>query len=215
MLKSIRRKCLVVVGALTLSIGLVGCGGQGGGLNPEIAGVKGPNVELLDGRFLLSMAFANLNVSAGITIPIPKYPNSSLSIGPDFETDGMLVVLTVAVEDFVNIGDRGLDPQKLPGGRPLPGVASGQLPAIALRVPEILNSVLYVGPKVIGFFVPFKGLDLAGQVLSFRFHDKAGVRVGNISLVGQDQQKQNGGILVLINIDQRISTAMKMQLAGL
>ena len=200
---------------LFLSVGLVGCGGAGGGLNPEIAGVKGPNVELIDGRFLLSMAFANINVAGGITIPIPKYPNSSLSIGPDFETDGMLVVLTVAVEDFVNIGDRGLDPQKLPGGRPLPGVGAGQLPAIALRIPEILNSVLYVGPKVLGFFVPFKKLDLAGQILSFRFHDKAGVRVGNISLVGQDANKENGGILVLINIDKRIQTAINMQMAGL
>lgn len=209
------KNILTVSFALILSIGLVGCGGQGGGLNPEIAGVKGPNVELIDGRFLLSMSFANINLSGGTTIPIPKYPNSSLSIGPDFETDGMLVVLTVAVEDFVNVGVQGLDPQKLPGGRPLPGVSSGQLPAIALRVPQLLNSVLYVGPKVLGFFVPFKRLNLQGQILTFRFHDKAGIRVGNISLVGHDQNQENGGILVLINIDQRIQTAINMQLAGL
>lgn len=206
------RNALLVI---ALSLGLVGCGGgQNGGLNPEIAGVKGPNVELVDGRFILSMAFTNIPITGGITIPIPKYRNSSLSLGPDFETDGMLIVLTVAVEDFVDVGDRGLDPQKLPGGRALPGVAAGQLPAIALRVPELLNSVLYVGPKVIGFFVPFKRLDLAGQILTFRFHDKAGVRVGNISLVGQDPNKENGGILVLINIDQRIQTAMQMMLAS-
>lgn len=208
------RRILGIAVACIVSTGLVGCGGQTGGINPEIAGVKGPNVELVDGRFLLSMAFTNLSADAGITIPIPNYPNSSLSIGPDFETDGMLVVLTVSVADFVNIGDRGASPQKLPGGRPLPGVSAGQLPAIALRVPELLNSTLYVGPKVLGFFVPFKQLDLAGQILTFRFHDKSGVRVGNISLVGQDENRQNAGILVLINIDTRIQTAMKMSLAA-
>lgn len=210
----LRQRITGLAVALLLSFGLVGCGGATGGVNPEIAGVKGPTVELVDGRFLLSMAFTGLAVDAGVTIPIPNYPNSSLSLGPDFETDGMLVVLTVSVADFVNIGDRGADPQKLPGGRPLPGVAAGQLPAIALRVPELMNSVLYVGPKVLGFFVPFKKLDLAGQILTFRFHDKAGVRVGNISVVGQDENKQNGGLLVLINIDTRIQTAMKMSLAA-
>lgn len=212
----LRFKSLITASlALAFSVGLVGCGGQGGGQNPTIAGISGPTVELIDGRFLLTMSFSNVNVNAGVTIPIPKYPNSSLSIGPDFATDGMLLVLTVSVEDFVNVGANGLDPQKLPGGRPLPTVSSGQLPAIALQVPQILNSIFYVGPQVLGFFVPFNRLNLAGTILSYRFYDKSGVAVGSISLVGQDANKQNAGLLVLINIDKRIQTAMNMQLASL
>ena len=212
----LKTKKLTILCVLTLfSTGLVGCGGSGTGLNPEIAGVAGPDVEMVDGKFILSMAFENINFDGGLTVPVPKYPNSSLSVGPDFESDGMLIVFTVAIEDFVNINDRYMDPQTLPGGRPLPGVASGALPALALKIPEVLNSVFYVGPKVMGFFVPFNKLDLKGGILTFRFHDKDGVRVGNISLVGEDQVGTNAGLLVLINIDNRIQTSINSHMASL
>lgn len=210
-----KNKLWIAALATIFSFSLVGCGGAGGGLNPEIAGVDGPNVEMIDGRFIMSMTFENISFDGGLTLPIPKYPNSSLAIGPDFESDGMLIVFTVAIEDFVNINDRFMDPQTLPGGRPLPGVAAGQLPALALKVPEVLDSVFYVGPKVLGLFVPFKRLDLKGGILTFRFHDTDGVRVGNISLVGQDQNKDNAGLLMLVNVDSRIQGAINTHMAAL
>jgi hypothetical protein len=215
MLKHHYRKLVTLTLAFVFSVTLVGCGGSGSGTNPNIAGVTGPTVELVDGRFILSMGFSNVALNGGVTLPIPKYPNSSLSIGPDFASNGMLIVLTIAVQDFVNVNANGLNPQTLPGGRPLPGVAQGALPAIALQVPQLLNSVFYVGPQVLGFFVPFKGLNLAGAILTYRFFDKTGVQVGNISVVGQDQNKQNGGILVLVNIDSRIQTAINAAMAAL
>lgn len=209
------KKIGTAISVFVLGFGLVGCGGKGGGLNPEIAGIDGPNVELIDGRFILSMTFEDISFDGGVTLPVPNYPNSSLSVGPDFESDGMLLVFTVAIEDFVDVNGRYMDPQKLPGGRPLPGVSSGRLPAAAMRIPQVLNSVFYVGPKVLGFFVPVKQLDLQGGILTFRFHDKDGVRVGNISLVGQDQNGKNAGLLVLINIDTRIQTSINNHMASL
>ncbi|MCO5142472.1 MAG: hypothetical protein M9962_05210 [Oligoflexia bacterium] len=187
---------LAVVMAVTLSA----CGGKGG-VNPSIDGVEGPNVELVNGRLVLSMVFKNVSIDGGATIPIPKYPNSSVQVGPDFQSAGTLLVLTVSVTDF--LGDKGaaFDPQTLPGGRPLPSVASGVMPAIAIQVPQLFNTVFYVGPEVIGFFVPFKLLDLQGAILTFRFHNTANEPIGILALVGSDTKGKNAGILAMMRAD--------------
>jgi hypothetical protein len=196
-LKKIGMACM----AGLLAVSLSGCGGAGRGVNPEISGIEGPNVELVGGRLILSMVFRNVSVDGGATIPIPKYPNSSVQVGPDFQSAGTLLVLTVSAGDF--LGDRGklFDPQTLPGGRPIPSVARGVLPAIALQIPQLFNSVLYVGPEVIGFFVPFSKLDLAGSVITFRFHNKEGNPVGILGLVGSDANGKNAGILAMMRAD--------------
>lgn len=196
-LKQMKAAGVAVLMAITLSA----CGSKGGGVNPSIDGITGPDVELVNGRLVLSMVFNNIQLDGGATIPIPKYPNSSVQVGPDFQSAGTLLVLTVAVTDF--LGDKGtfFDPQTLPGGRPLPSVASGVMPAIAIQVPQLFNSVFYVGPEVLGFFVPFNKLDLAGSILSFRFHNKAGEPVGILSLVGSDAAGKNAGILALMRAD--------------
>lgn len=187
--------------AVAMAITVTACGGKGSGLNPQIEGVVGPDVELVNGRLVLSMVFNNVAIDGGATIPIPKYPNSSLQVGPDFQSNGTLLVLTISVTDF--IGDKGqsMNPQTLPGGRPIPSVASGVMPALALRIPQLFNSVLYVGPEVIGFFVPFKKLDLAGSIVSFRFYNKNQEPVGILSLVGSDAQGENAGILAMMRAD--------------
>lgn len=196
-LKNMKAMGLAVIAAITLSA----CGGTGAGVNPSIDGVVGPDVELVNGRLVLSMVFKNLQIDGGATIPIPKYPNSSVQVGPDFQSAGTLLVLTVSVTDF--LGDKGtfFNPQTLPGGRPVPSVASGSLPAVAIQVPQLFNSVFYVGPQVLGFFVPFNKLDLAGSILTFRFHNKAGEAVGILGLVGSDSTGKNAGILAMIRAD--------------
>ena len=196
-LKNMKAMGLAVVAAITLSA----CGGTGAGVNPSIDGIVGPDVELVNGRLVLSMVFKNLQIDGGATIPIPKYPNSSVQVGPDFQSAGTLLVLTVSVTDF--LGDKGtfFNPQTLPGGRPVPSVASGSLPAVAIQVPQLFNSVFYVGPQVLGFFVPFNKLDLAGSILTFRFHNKAGEAVGILGLVGSDSTGKNAGILAMIRAD--------------
>ncbi len=196
-LKKMKSAGVAVLMAITLSA----CGGKGTGVNPKIDGITGPDVELVNGRVVLSMVFNNLSVDGGATIPIPKYPNSSVQIGPDFQSAGTLLVLTISVTDF--LGDRGaiFDPQTLPGGRPLPSVAAGKLPAVAVQVPQLFNTVFYVGPEVLGFFVPFNKLDLAGTILTFRFHNKAGEPVGILGLVGSDAQGKNAGVLAMMRAD--------------
>lgn len=195
MMKKLKGLFILAVTAAFLS----SCGGSG--TNPTIDGVVGPNVNLLNGVVTVSMVFENIIIDGGATIPIPKYPNSFFQIGPDFQSGGTLLSLSVNAEDFLGNQGAGLDPQTLPGGRPLPGVAAGSLPAIAVAIPQLKNSVLYFGPAVMGLFVPFDGLDLAGSIVTFRFHNKEGAPVGNISLVGSDASGDNAGILMLMDPD--------------
>lgn len=196
------RKALLAL-LMIVSVGLVGCGGDGSGLNPEIDGVVGPNVEFSGEYMQMSMVFKTLKLDGGLTLPIPEFPNSSLSIGPDFQSDGTLLTLAVSVKDF-GVDDDLLDPTRLPGGRPLPGVASGELPAVALQIPQLFNTIFYVGKQIVGFFVPtdFLNLDvIKGAILTFKFHNGEGKRIGNLSLVGGDENSENAGILILINVD--------------
>lgn len=184
-----------------MAISLTACGGKGAGKNTVIAGVTGPDMEVVNGRLIMSMVFQDIQVDGGATIPIPKYANSSVQVGPDFQSSGTLITITISVADF--LGDRGtlFNPQALPGGRPLPSVASGVMPAVAIQVPQLNNMVFYVGPEVLGVFVPFTKLDLQGAIVTFRFYNKAGDPVGTLSLVGADAAGKNAGILALIRAD--------------
>lgn len=184
---------------LAAVVTLSGCGGSSTGSNPTIDGVDGPHVSYVNGTVILSMTFQNIAIDGGATIPIPKYPNSTIQVGPDFQSGGTLLSLTVNATDFLGNQGKGLDPQTLPGGRALPGVAAGSLPAIAVQIPKLANTVLYFGPQVIGFFVPFSKLDLAGSIITYRFHNAAGEAVGNISLVGSDANGANAGLLMLMD----------------
>lgn len=179
----------------TLSYGM---GGKPVAVNTKIAGVTGPTVEVLNGKLSISMIFENIYMEGGVTIPLPKYANSSVYIGPDFTSAGTLMQVTVSVGDYLANKGQGLDPQTLPGGRPLPTIAAGQLPAIALVIPQLKNAVFYFGPQVIGLFVPIS-INTGGLIVSSRFYDKNGKNIGILALVGNDAAGKNGGFLALMD----------------
>ena len=184
---------------IPLAFLLVACGGSGGGSNPVINGMNGPNVSVVNGSITVSMVFQNLVADAGAVIPIPKYPNSSIQIGPDFQSNGTLFSLTVSAADYLGNLGNGLDAHALPGGRLLPGVASGSLPSVAFQIKQLANTTFYVGPDVIGCFVPLSNLNTNGAIVSFRFFDTTNKPVGNLSVVGADAQGQYAGVLLLLS----------------
>ncbi len=171
----------------------------GGTTSLSIPGVKGPNLHLVGDQLLISVVFETLVVDGGLRYSIPKYPNSHIEVAPDFESAGTLMVVAVDLDDVFNVALNQLDPQALPGGRALPGVASGKLPAVAFSIPQWKNMGLYLGPKVFGVFVPVK-VDMQGAMVTARFYAD-GKRSGNISLVGEDAQGENGGFLLMLDLD--------------
>jgi hypothetical protein len=191
---------LKLVTAVVLALSLSACGSGSGGKNISIAGVTGPTVAYVNGTFTMSLVIQNATVQGGVRLPIPHMPNSYLEVGPDLQSNGLLISTGLAAADIAAISNGSivlLDPQSLPGGRPLPGVSAGTLPAIAVEVPSWDHMVFYVGPSVFGLYVPVN-LGLPGYMATFRFYDNSGNDIGNISVVGQDTDKKNSGVLLLI-----------------
>jgi len=191
-----------IIMAISLSLFLVGCGGQTGTSNLSIPGVTGPKVTLTSDSVMISAIFQNLLLDGGLRYAIPKYPNSFIEIGPDLQSGGTLMSVNVSLKDVFAHIDSGLtllEPQKLPGGRPLPGVLSGQLPAVAFSIPKFKNMSVYLGPKVFGVFIPVSVDIGVNNIITARYYIKS-QRGGNLSLVGKDEKGQNSGFLLLIDL---------------
>lgn len=187
--------CLLLILTTLMLFGFSDCKDTG---NLEIEGVQGPKISLFGENLLISLVFENLLIEGGARIDVPKYPNSYVEIGPDLETDGTMMAVNVSLSDIFEGNVDTLDPQTLPGGRPLPGVAIGALPAVAFTVEAFNNMTFYLGPEVFGAFIPYDA-SMEGTMLSTRFYHE-GKRVGNLTLVGNDINEENGGILLMLDL---------------
>ncbi|WP_127717259.1 hypothetical protein [Halobacteriovorax sp. HLS] len=192
---------LTIVGLLSFTA----CNGKNS--NVKIDGVDGPNVTLLEDNLMISMVLENVQLDGGLRYNIPKYPNSYIEISPDLQSDGTLMSVSISIDDMFNDDLYGLDPQKLPGGRPLPGVVSGSLPAVAFSIEKFNNMSVYVGPEVFGIFVPVN-LNVENSILSFRYYISE-KRAGTVSVVGNDQDGENGGVLLMLDIKGKWKKLLK------
>jgi hypothetical protein len=185
-------------GALALMTTLaVSCGSQPE--VPQIEGIKGPNFNVMDGKVLISVTFEQLEVIGGGRFPIPKMDNSFMELTPA-QMGGTFFQVALDIQDIDGTDWSLVDPHALPGGRPLPGVVGGQLPSIAVQVPSLNDTTFYVSKQIFGFFVPFN-VDAQGAIVSFRLYME-NKHIGNISLVGNDQSGENGGLLLLMNLNK-------------
>ena len=200
-------RVLIVSFALFLTLFTTSCGKGSSGKNFQIPGVKGPNITLQQDNMLVSMVFEKIQLQAGLRYEIPKYPNSYVEISPDLQSGGTLMSLSVSLQDVLNGNLDSMDSQRLPGGRALPGVASGALPAVAFTIEKFRGVTFYLGKDVFGFFIPVK-INIGNNILTFRHH-VGGTRVGNLSIVGPDASGGNSGILLLL--DMKGSTKQQLQ----
>jgi hypothetical protein len=191
---------------ITALVSLTGCG-KGSSSNISIPGVDGPHVSLLQDNILVSMTFQNIQLDGGLRYNIPKYTYSYLEISPDATSGGTLMTISISLQDIFGGGLEKLDPQRLPGGRNLPGVNGGSLPAVAFSIEKFHNMAFYLGKDVFGIFLP-SNVGVDGSIASFRYYvnNKAG---GTVSLVGKDQNGENAGILLMLDLTK--STKMQLK----
>jgi len=199
-------KSYLVASIALFTLGFATSCGNNSSSNIQIAGIKGPNVTLLQDNLLINMVFENVQLDGGLRYNIPKYKYSYLEVAPDLQTSGTLMNISISLKDIVGGGLDKLDPQKLPGGRNLPGVAGGALPAVAFSIEKFHNMSFYLGKDLFGIFVPATvGVD--GAIASFRYYmnQKA---AGTISLVGSDEKGENAGVLLMINLSGATKSQM-------
>jgi hypothetical protein len=202
-----RSKSLVAGILLSLSLLVTGCGDGSDGRNVQIAGVQGPTVTLQQDNVLISFVFENLALDGGIRYGIPRYPNSYIEISPDLLSGGTLMAVSLKIDDVFSGGLQQLPAQALPGGRALPGVASGRLPAVAFSIEKFNNMAFYVGPQIFGVFVPVN-LNIGNSIATFRYFTE-GRRTGNLSLVGHDANGENSGILLMLDMSSSVQRQLK------
>jgi hypothetical protein len=191
---------------LGLSTLLTSCGGSSAN-NISIPGVQGPTVTLTGDKVLISLVFENMILDGGLRYNIPKYDRSYLELSPDLQSGGTLMAISVDLDDIFGGGVGQLDPQTLPGGRALPGVAGGSLPAVAFSIEKFHNMAFYLGPDVFGVFIPVN-LGIDNAIATFRYYI-GNKRMGNISLVGADSNGENGGILLLLDMNSSTRKRLK------
>jgi len=199
-------KTYLVATIAICTLGFATSCGNNSGSNIQIAGVQGPKVTLLQDNLQIDMVFENVQLDGGLRYNIPKYKYSYLEISPDLQSSGTLMSISISLKDIVDGNLDKLDPQKLPGGRNLPGVAGGSLPAVAFSIEKFHNMSFYLGKNVFGIFVPAQvGVD--GAIASFRYYvnNKA---AGTISLVGNDEKGENAGVLLMLNLTGSTKAAM-------
>jgi hypothetical protein len=193
------KKLLTILTVIGLTF-FTSCGGETTG-NVSIPGVKGPNVSLLEDNVIISMVMENVNVLVGATYQVPKYKNSFVGLNPNLEGAGSVLTFTVSLDDIFSSDVRELDPKTLPGGRMIPGVASGALPAVAFQLEDALgNTAFYVGPKVFGIWVPLPSFNVYGLAVTHAFMvgDK---RAGNLTLFGKDPEGNHSGFFLALSVN--------------
>ncbi len=175
------------------------CGQQGGGL-PEINGVKGPLFNVVDGQILMTFKLLNMQVDAGLKVPIPKTKHSFLEFAPNVLDGGMLLQVYMDVEDLRSISIGVGDGNYLPDGRALPGVPGGKLEN-SIRIDTQWHDIsFYYHQKLFGLWIPV-GFETAGISGYWNISMKE-KRVGFLGLVGNDEVRgYKAGAVVLLNLD--------------
>jgi len=200
--------------ALLLSVVMVftlfstSCGKGTSSSNIQVPGVNNMSVVLNQDYVLISMVIQSVQLDGGLRYNIPKYPNSYLEISPDLQSAGTLMAVNISLKDVFNTSLQTLDPLALPGGRALPGVAGGRMPAVAFSIAKFHNMGVYIGPKLFGLFIPVGNLGIGSSIVTARYYTGAN-RIGNISLVGADANGENSGILLMLDMGASVQSRLK------
>ncbi len=200
---------LILLGTvMSLGVFSTSCGNGTSASNIQVPGVNNMSVTLNQDNVLISMVIQSVQLDGGLRYNIPKYPNSYLEISPDLQSAGTLMAVSISLKDALNSNLQTLDPQTLPGGRALPGVVTGRMPAVAFSIEKFKNMGVYIGPKLFGLFIPVRGLGIGNSIITARYYTGS-ARIGNISLVGEDANGENSGILLMLDMGASVQTQLK------
>ncbi len=176
-----------------------------GKTNIQIPKVEGPTVKIVDNKVLIDATFIDIPIDEEKEFTIPSFTKSKLTLSPN-GSGGTFFNVSLFLEEILEDADFR-DPQTLPGGRALPGIATGTIPGISFTIPSFHNITVYVGKNFFGIFYPLS-LDLDIGIVNSRFY-LGKKTAGTLSLVGQDQNNENSGFLLLLKVDDNTRKYLK------
>ncbi len=200
------RKWMISMVVMVTALLSTGCG-QGPTGIPEINGIRGPLINMVDGKILLTMKLLNLNAAPGFQVPIPETRNSTVEFAPNVEDGGMMLVLHMDIEDLRDINIGLGDGNYLPDGRPLPGIPGGRLEN-SLRIDTQWRGLSFFYHKTLfGVWIPF-GFETAG-ISGYWNMNFAGRNIGMLGLVGNDNQNRKAGGIIFLRLNNLNNPQLK------
>ncbi|RZA06591.1 MAG: hypothetical protein EOP11_09925 [Proteobacteria bacterium] len=176
-----------------------GCGNTSAGGDAGIAGVGDFKMSIANGAATLSVVLETLAIDAGARVPISKPAGAFIEMGPDFQSGGTLLVLSVPLSSLMK-DYSGLPLVGLPDGRALPGVREGALGAVAFELPAIGLTYFYLSGDAYGIFFPVS-LPKVPVMVSSKIKDEKGNLLGVIWGVPKSGKNQLSGVLFLFPVD--------------
>lgn len=205
MLTKCKKNFATLLLSLSLTLFSTSCGNNKS-KNIEIAGIKGPEISLMQDNLIISTIFENIQIDGGLRYNIPKYKYSYLEITPDVQTSGTAMNISISLKDILDKISKDSSPQKLPGGRNIPGISNGSLPAVTFSIEKFHNMSFYLGESIFAIFIPTEiGVD--GKIATFRYYMNK-KSAGTISIIGKDEKGENSGILLMINLTDAVKAKM-------
>jgi hypothetical protein len=170
--------------------------------NTGIPGIKGPVINFVGGKLVVSLLLTQLELQGGLELQIPSTNSSYAGIEPNVLDGGSIFNLKLDVEDIkkalnVTVGEGNV----LPCGRPIPGIPGGVLKdSIRIQLTDDQYGLtFYYHQKLFGTYIPFN-FNFTGVSGSIRL-DWKGKPVGTLVLVGKEGTKKAAAVIFL-NISQ-------------
>lgn len=171
------------------------------GQAPNIKGIDGPKVNVLNGKLLVSIGLENINLPVGVSLPINgKLKGSTVTIGPRLEGGTLLQAaldISAVNTDFFEIVPANL----LPNGEPFPFTMSGEIKAHAFYVEKALKSTFYASKEFFGVFVPVKFP--SEMTFNVNYQLKIGGKdIGQVMAVGNNAAGEGSGLVLVLDLNK-------------
>jgi len=164
-----------------------------------IPGIKGPKINVQDGKVIVTVELAQIVSEGGATFPIPKLDRSELTVGGTLD-GGTIIRAAFDLKDVDSDDFRVVPHQTLPDGRQFPFLIDGTLPAVAINVPKAKDMTFYASSKLFGFFLPLTLPDDFNVGIHYKIVIN-GKDYGIVSLIHPDSSGNGAGVVVLMTLD--------------
>ncbi len=167
---------------------------------PKVPGVDGPHINIQDGKIILAATFEKLDLPAGFSTVIPKMEYSTAALGPALG-GGTIIKVAFDPRDVESDVFRAVPSETLPDGRPFPFTVDGALPALAINVPDLLDTTFYASNKLFGFFIPIRmpnDLSIPFDVpIRLKINGK---QIGIVSYIAPDHKGEGSGMMLVLTL---------------